>query len=525
MNSVELNEQQEILVNSITNSPEDWVAPDEHTIYVRETGDHTADEMVKMAEESLDFSVLTAIDQELEDKYVESFLHFIRNKDVWTVQKETPQAQWRHIREMYDERGRKKKARLAAVEQLQSEFTFATMREAEKLYWYRDEKGVFEDQTKQLLKEHLDKVLQEFYSKTEVNHLIDRIKAQTYVDRDDFRQPDTKICVENGVVDLTTGTLEHHSPEHHFRWHLPVEYDGDADCDEFQNFLGQVCPAEKVPMLQEFVGYSLQPKMDQKKAMVIFGPTDAGKSVLLDVIQSLFGFENTTNLSVQYLANERWGEAELIGTPVNVSDDLSTNDIRNGGKFKKLVAGNGMTAERKHEKPFSFRPRTKHIFSANRAPKHQADDDGFWNRWLTIVFPNSIPRSEQDPQLTKRLTTSESLSGVLNWAIQGFQRLEEQGKFSNEPTPAESRNIWDRYGSSVEQFYQNCLERDSGAFVTKSDAYTAYKQYTDSENLEPVSKREFTSQLKRRNTVGESQRRVDGEKPRVFTGIMLQKQA
>jgi hypothetical protein len=60
---------------------------------------------------------------------------------------------------MYDAKGIQKQARLAAVRQLRSEATFATMRDDEKLYVYNDETGVFEDYTEHFVKERLDKVL------------------------------------------------------------------------------------------------------------------------------------------------------------------------------------------------------------------------------------------------------------------------------------------------------------------------------------------------------------------------------
>ena len=186
-----------------------------------------------------------------------------------------------------------------------------------------------------------------------------------------------------------------------------------------------------------------------------------------------------------------------------------------------MVSGEGVKAERKYKDPFTVKPRTKHFFSANRAPERREDDEAFWNRWLTVIFPQSVPRDEQNPDLTQELTADEELSGILNWAIEGYQRLQEQQSFTNEPRPDENREMWERDGSAVERFYRACLEESSGASVPKSEAYAAYKQFAEEKGLESVSKHKFTSTLTKHQGVSTTQRRKDGEKIRLYTGVGL----
>jgi putative DNA primase/helicase len=178
-----------------------------------------------------------------------------------------------------------------------------------------------------------------------------------------------------------------------------------------------------------------------------------------------------------------------------------------------------MQAERKNQDPFEMQPTTKHLFSANRAPGRSTDDEAFWNRWLTVIFPETIPRTEQDPSLTDSLTTDDELSGILNWAIKGYQRLSEQGHFTNEPTPADNRERWEQFGSSVERFFDAHLETDPEAQVPKSEAYDAYTDFASDLGMEVVPQSSLTRQLKQKEGVGDSQRRIDGERTRVYTGI------
>jgi putative DNA primase/helicase len=107
---------------------------------------------------------------------------------------------------------------------------------------------------------------------------------------------------------------------------------------------------------------------------------------------------------------------------------------------------------------------------------------------------------------------------VLNWAVEGYQRLERQGKFTNEPRPMENRRLWEQYGNSVEQFVSQHLERAPSESVRKDRAYDAYKKFAKAEGMEVVTKHKFTSELKAKGA-SVNQRRFDGDRERVYTGF------
>jgi putative DNA primase/helicase len=509
------------IVEAMIESPSDWIWPDEKNIIARPVGDANARKVRdQLEQQSLESDEVLELMAELDEEYSNAFNEFWQTPEAWSVSMEGPDHSWKQVKDLYSEKGQSDSARDLAVRLLRKEYDFITVRDNEQMYCYNPETGVYESNAEQVVKARLEDMLERHYSSYEAREIIGRLKAGGYVDREDFGQSGSSVCVVNGVVDIETGEVSDFSPGYNFRSRLPVEYDPEAECPQFREFLEEVCPDDKIPQLQEFVGYCLQPQTNHKKALLLLGPTDAGKSVFLDVLQALFGADSTVNLSVQYLANQRWGEAELVGRMVNIRHDLDSTDIKNVGKIKELTAGNPVRAERKNQDPFRFEPRTKHIFAANQPPARSAEDDGFWNRWLTVVFPERIPRQEQDPKLTEKLTTDDELAGVLNWAIEGYQHLEEQGRFTNEPTPSDNQRIWEMYGSSVEQFINCCLDREPGSSVRKDEAYTEYEAFAKSEEMEVVTKTKFTSILKEKGA-SVPQRRFDDGRKRVYTGFTL----
>lgn len=54
-----------------------------------------------------------------------------------------------------------------------------------------------------------------------------------------------------------------------------------------------------------------------------------------------------------------------------------------------------------------------------------------WRRIMVIGFPKIISEDEMDRELEMKLT--HELSGIFNWAIEGYKRLKDRGFRFQEP--------------------------------------------------------------------------------------------
>jgi putative DNA primase/helicase len=320
------------------------------------------------------------------------------------------------------------------------------------------------------------------------------------------------IAVENGVVYLEAASggggedaLRDLEPEDYALARLPVEYDPSADYDEWEQYVEEWAEEGKADALQEYVGYCLHVNhLPIDRALLLVGTGANGKSTFLHVVRTLLGEANTTSIGLQTLANEKDAVAEFYGSIANIDDDLSTRKLGSGlGMFKKLVAGDRVRGRRLYKDGFEFKATGKHLYAANQVPQVDVpdDDDAFWRRWLLVEFPNHYPPSHRDPNLRDRLTQPEALSGVLNWAIDGWARLLEQGHFTDEEQHAfEKRNRWQRWGDSVDEFISNCVERDTEADrVTTGEAHRRYKAWCVENGKDSVGQTQFTNTLKKEN--------------------------
>ena len=67
----------------------------------------------------------------------------------------------------------------------------------------------------------------------------------------------------------------------------------------------------------------------------------------------------------------------------------------------------------------------------------------------------------------------EGLPGVLNRALDGLDRLLEQGGFTGDRRPHETQDTWESWGSSIAKFKSAVIEKDPGRKESKSETYNA----------------------------------------------------
>ena len=134
-------------------------------------------------------------------------------------------------------------------------------------------------------------------AKTETFH---KIADETSSGRDVFSSADIRfIPLKNGVYDSTTGKLLPHDPKYKFTCQFPIIHDPKAECPKTANFLRQILNEEQLLTLQEWLGYYFYREYSFKKAIILVGEGDTGKTTLLEVITHLLGRDNLSAILPQ----------------------------------------------------------------------------------------------------------------------------------------------------------------------------------------------------------------------------------
>ncbi|MFO7834100.1 MAG: phage/plasmid primase, P4 family [Halohasta sp.] len=361
-----------------------------------------------------------------------------------------------------------------------------------------------------------------------------RSDPRVEVEADEFGLVPGTIAVENGLVYLDTAAdgvgedaLRELEPDDYALTRLPLEYDPSANYDEWADYVEEWAEASRADALQEYVGYCLHVgDMPLHRALLLVGSGANGKGTFLHVVRSLLGRENTSSIELQTLANEKDAVADFYGALANIDDDLSARKLGHGlGMFKKLVGGDRVRARHLYEDSFEFDATGKHLYAANEVPdvKVPDNDEAFWRRWLLVEFPNHYPPSHRDPSLKDHLTEPHVLSGILNWAIEGWNRLLDQEYFTNEERYAHTkRERWQAWGDSVDKFISECVKHDPDAErLTTLQAHRRYAAWCRENGEDPVGQRHFTNTLKDEDVGYKSSIRIDGKVQRGYERLGL----
>jgi putative DNA primase/helicase len=374
------------------------------------------------------------------------------------------------------------------------------------------------------------------YGKNVATELEAQVKSrpQLEVAGEEFGLETGTVAVENGLVFLEAAAngagedaLRDLEPEDYALTRLPVEYDPEASYDEWESYVEEWAEDGKADALQEYVGYCLHiGALPIHRALLLVGSGANGKGTFLHVVRQLLGDKNTSSIGLQTLANEKDAVADFYGSLANIDDDLSSRSLGAGlGMFKKLSAGDEVRGRRLYHEGFEFTATGKHLYAANEVPQVDVpdEDEAFWRRWLLVEFPNHYPMADRDPMLKDRLSQPEVLSGVLNWAIDGWARLLEQDYFTGEERHAfEKRKRWQAWGDSVDEFISECVENDPDADrITTGGAWERYRAWCVENDKDPVGQQKFTNSLKNEAVGYKSSIRIGGSPQRGYVELGL----
>lgn len=414
----------------------------------------------------------------------------------------------------------RRKARYNATQQFLDQDDWITNEENTQPYIYNN--GRYEQRGEKVIERTLSDKIREHYTNSERREVINQMRGETYVEEDEMGGPPFRICAQNGVIDVSGSEPEllPHSPDYNFLAQLGCDYDEDADCPTFKAALDDWISDRKTRMkIQEYAGYCLWHwGLPHHKVLFLVGPTASGKSTFLDTIRAMMGDGTVSNLTPQQLTNDDFDASGIYGKWVNVRNDIPDDMIQNTGMFKEVSAGDPVKIEFKYEDHFYYEPTAKHMFSANQLPDANTDDEAFYRRILLAPFPSTVPEHERDKHLDDKLQSE--LPGVLNWALEGLQRLQDQGEFTGDLDPTRTQDTWDKWGHAADRFATVCLEESTGENLRKADVYRAFSRFCESENIPSCSQNKFTRRLKEEGIM-DGKKYMDGKQRRCYLNVAL----
>ena len=327
--------------------------------------------------------------------------------------------------------------------------------------------------------------------------VVDALKITAYTDDFDFADK-MLIPFANGDMELNgtrewVFTLDDKRP---VPYRLPVNFvplSEPRKTPYFNKWLSDLFTPEDIVTLQEYIGYCLLPTTRGQKCLLLIGDGGIGKSVISDILTSIFGKSLTAPNDTQQFLADKFKLAELENQLVFYEDDLSDKHLEETGVFKKLITNQTyLTADRKNEQPFKFKPYCRFIMCGNDMLASKYDKtDGFYRRLLPIRVKPKDANRKNIPDMGARV--GREAEGIIQWALVGLKRLMDNNwQFTVSERSDKYLNGYKAMSDHFPDFVEDAFEFGEDKDFSTTELLMAYKTWCRRNAITPCSDRVVT---------------------------------
>lgn len=185
----------------------------------------------------------------------------------------------------------------------------------------------------------------------------------------------------------------------YFDYYLNLNY---MDLDDYNSgamkgFLKDVFGDDKKTKKEfsKFFGLCLSNIRTLKTCGFLYGPSNTGKSVMLNLLKLLVGEQWTASVSFSQLSNE-FAITRMLGKRINLTGEVSGTGNKKLDVFKSLTGNDTVEVCFKGKDYFPFRSKCILVFACNNFPQIQDIPafQSFLSRVVIFPFSNVKPRSE-----------------------------------------------------------------------------------------------------------------------------------
>lgn len=306
---------------------------------------------------------------------------------------------------------------------------------------------------------YLSKVCNDYKTgyRTVRNDVLEKFRDSHLFDRNDFCYDPFLINFKNGYYNVKNNRfIKSEDSKKIFFYEIPHEYKNDKDyrCPNFMDALkkwlginNKVSPKD----MFQFMGYTMSMNVGQRKSFLIKGETKSGKTQFQEILKALVGRENTSEISLQMLGDDKFSSSSLEWKILNYFDDLPQKGLTDVSLFK-IIAGGSSTIpiRRMHTEPYSCVNTVCLWYNTNNVPMTKAtEDDSFFNRWIITFFPNKFEEESPDPDYEdipyfhKTITEDkDEMQGIIHYCLKAL-RILYKNKHFRKVLSTDSRKIWE----------------------------------------------------------------------------------
>jgi putative DNA primase/helicase len=301
---------------------------------------------------------------------------------------------------------------------------------------------------------------------------------------------------ENGTIDLRTGQLRAATPEDLITKSTGIKWDPKATCPAWEQHIGKLFPEEDTEedtrtreVFHKHIGAALVGDAKNKPEVFLYlqGASGAGKGAATHTLAYVLGdyaaeFDAADFVETGFSRHKQW-MTRFNGARLAIVDEVRSGAI-DVALLKKLSGGDSVTANEMRRADQSWRPTHTLVFTANVGPNFNGDTNGIQRRYVPLPVG-----SRQDPEPGYEDRLKAEAEGILAWCVRGtLWWLKETGETGADgrihggeiELPRHLAEVRDAHVLEHDPFGAfifDCIMHVGGAWLTRSDAHTAYVEH------------------------------------------------
>ena len=282
------------------------------------------------------------------------------------------------------------------------------------------------------------------------------------------------LVMANGTLHLSTRTLREHRPVDRLTTSMRFAYDPEAACPTWRGFLS-ILPPEAVDFLQEYAGYAITTDTQYEIAVWLYGPPGSGKSTFVEGLLAMLG-SRACLLGLADIERNRFALDKLPGKTLAVGTEQPADYVRSGHILNAIISGESVLVDRKYRDAVTITPRAKLCWALNDLPRIAEAGSGLFRRVKVVAF-DPLEESARDPNVKEDIRREGA--GILNWAIEGLQRLQLRGRFEIPACVRAASDDFQLRSDIAAVFVSECCITGHDERVQTSALYAKYKEWCE----------------------------------------------
>ena len=317
----------------------------------------------------------------------------------------------------------------------------------------------------------------------------------------------------------------------YFRYVLNIKFPRKKSTGIFDNFINEALEnnQDMIREFSKFVGIALSDIRDLKYVFFLFGPSNSGKSTILNAIKYVVGSDQCSALSFSQLSNEFY-LSSLYGRRLNISGEISGVSTTKLDILKSLSGNDSVLGSYKFKDAFQFDNRCLLVFACNCFPKitDYMEFQSFASRMVVFPFRNIVERENWNTHLLDDLQSDAR--GIVDFAIRGLRRLEKDSQKIFETTEmSRCKNDYAGLYDSFSLFADDYIKIERNHTEASAEIKKVYHKFCLINQYETLHDNQWAQLLKRKfgcmpctTTIISD---IDGSEKRVraYRGIKLKK--